>query len=164
MDGPAPWIGLGARLVVGGVWVVAALLKLPDPQGSVQAVRNYQVLPESVVPMLGHLLPAVELALGLLLLLGLLTRQAAVVSAVLLAVFVVAIAQVWARGINTNCGCFGGEGPVAHPQLAYFTEILRDLGLLALSVWLVVRPRTRLALDPVLFPATAVVPDESEEG
>ena len=29
-----PWVGVLARLVVGGVWVAAGLLKLPDPTES----------------------------------------------------------------------------------------------------------------------------------
>ncbi|MCL8025565.1 MauE/DoxX family redox-associated membrane protein [Nocardioides bruguierae] len=149
--GVGPWVGLAARLVVGGVWVVASLLKLPDPQQSVRAVRAYEVLPEAVVPTLGALLPGIELVVGLLLLLGLATRPAAVVSAVLLVVFVAAIGQAWARGLTIDCGCFGGGGQVADPGSSYFWEIVRDAGLLLASVWLVARPRTRLSLHPVLF-------------
>ena len=43
----------------------------------------------------------------------------------------------------------------------YPGEIARDVGLLALSVWLVVRPRSRLALDSALFGSTT---DNDEEG
>ena len=32
------WWGLAARLVTGGVWVVAGAIKLPDPATSVQRV------------------------------------------------------------------------------------------------------------------------------
>ena len=45
------WFGVVARLVVGGVWLAAGLLKVPDPAESVRAVRAYQLLPESVVPV-----------------------------------------------------------------------------------------------------------------
>src|SRR4051794_13609155 len=44
------WAGLVARLVVGGVWIAAGWLKLPDPAESVRAVRAYDLLPESIVP------------------------------------------------------------------------------------------------------------------
>ena len=37
----AEWFGLVARLVTGGVWLVAGALKLPDPAASVRAVRAY---------------------------------------------------------------------------------------------------------------------------
>ena len=59
----APWSGSLARLVVGGVWVVAGLLKLPDPAQNVRAVRAYQLLPEAVVPTRrATLLPVLEIA------------------------------------------------------------------------------------------------------
>ncbi len=67
------WIGLVARLVTGGVWLVAGALKLPDPAASVRAVRAYDLLPESVVPLVGHTLPVLEVVVGLCLVLGLLT-------------------------------------------------------------------------------------------
>jgi uncharacterized membrane protein YphA (DoxX/SURF4 family) len=146
-------IGVIARLVVGGVWVVAGALKLPDPAGNVRSVRAYQLLPETVVPVVGHALPIVEILLGTCLLLGVLTRLSAVVSALLLTAFVIGIASVWARGLSIECGCFGGGGGVAgDPRPAYAWEIARDLGLLLLSGWLVRRPRTPVALDNVLLP------------
>src|SRR5512146_1814316 len=141
------WLGLVgvlARVVVGGVWLVAGALKLPAPADNVVAVRAYRLLPESLVPLVGHALPVVEILVGLCLLLGLLTRGSAVLSSVLLAVFVVGIASAWARGLSIECGCFGGgAGPAQNAQAKYPWEIARDLGLLALSAWLVWRPRTR---------------------
>ena len=104
------WLGLLARLVTGGVWVVAGAIKLPDPAASVDAVRAYQLLPEAVVPTVGQLLPVVEVVVGLTLVAGLLTRGAAVVSAVLFVAFIVGIASAWARGLTIDCGCFGGGG------------------------------------------------------
>lgn len=151
----ASWIGLLARLVVGTVWVVAGALKLPDPAASVRAVRAYELLPEAVVPTVGHLLPVVEVVVGLCLLLGLLTRGAAALSALLLLLFVVGISAAWARGLQIECGCFGGGGATgldADPTAAYPWDIARDLALAAASAWLVALRRTRLSLDSLLFP------------
>ena len=148
------WAGLLARLVVGGVWVVAGFLKLPDPSENVRAVRAYQLLPETAVPVVGHALPVLEILVGGCLLAGLLTRGAAALSAVLLVAFVVGIGSAWARGLSIECGCFGGGvGPAQNAAAKYPWEIARDLGLLALSAWLVWRPRTPLALDNRLLPA-----------
>src|SRR5215208_7430802 len=66
----AEWWGLPARLLVGGVWIAAGLIKLPDPAGSVRAVRAYDLLPESVVPLVGHTLPILEIVVGVCLVLG----------------------------------------------------------------------------------------------
>lgn len=146
------WAGLLARAVVGGVWLVAGALKLPDPAESVRAVRAYELLPESVVPTVGHLLPLVEVVVGACLLLGLLTRINAAVSVLLFAAFVFGIAWAWAQGLQIECGCFGGGGEKAGASSDYPLEIARDLGLGALSAYLLWRPRTPLALDSVLFP------------
>ena len=53
----------------------------------------------------------VELVVGACLVLGLLTRVAGGVSALLQVAFIIGIASVWARGISINCGCFGDGGP-----------------------------------------------------
>jgi uncharacterized membrane protein YphA (DoxX/SURF4 family) len=145
------WIGLVARLVTGGVWIVAGALKLPDPAGSVRAVRAYDLLPEAVVPTIGYLLPICEVILGACLVLGVMTRVSGILSSLLFLAFIAGIASAWARGLSIDCGCFGGGGFDADAAEKYPWEIARDVGLLALSLWLVWRPRTRFALDNVLF-------------
>jgi uncharacterized membrane protein YphA (DoxX/SURF4 family) len=157
------WVGLLLRLVVGGVWIFAAAIKLPDPAQSVAAVRAYDLLPESVVPTVGHLLPVLEVVLGTLLVLGLLTRGAAVVSALLLVAFIIGIASVWARGLSIECGCFGGGGAKEGAESAYPWEIARDAGLLVLSVFLVWLRRSRLAVDAFLFPTYDDEPEPETE-
>ena len=66
--------------------------------------------------------------------------------------FIIGIASVWARGISINCGCFGDGGYNPHAASRYPWEIARDVGLLAMSVYVVWVRRSPLALDNVLFP------------
>ncbi|NYI10955.1 MauE/DoxX family redox-associated membrane protein [Nocardioides marinus] len=149
------WLGLLARLATGGVWVVAGALKIPEPAASVQAVRAYPLLPEAVVPTVGQLLPVVEVVVGLALVVGLLTRTMAVVSAVLFVAFIIAIASAWARGLTIDCGCFGGGGYDPDAADKYPWEIARDVALLAGSVFVAAfGHRSRWALDHVLFRRT----------
>ncbi|EON24866.1 DoxX family protein [Nocardioides sp. CF8] len=149
------WIGLVARLITGGVWIVAGALKLPDPSGSVRAVRAYEILPEPIVPTVGYALPVVEVALGVCLVLGLLTRLMGALSALLFVAFIVGISAAWARGLSIDCGCFGGGGEIADATAKYPWEIARDVGLLLLSVWLVIWPSSRWSLDAVVLPPRA---------
>lgn len=149
------WIGVVARLVVGGVWLAAGLLKLPDPTENVRAVRAYDLLPESLVPVIGHGLPVLELLVGVCLIAGVLVRWNAVLSVVLLVAFIIGISSAWARGLSIECGCFGGGGgPAANAQAKYPWELARDFGLLLMSVWLVYRPNSPFAVDSLLFPET----------
>ena len=160
VPGVKEWLGTAARLVTGGVWIWAGMLKLPHPEESVLAVRAYQLLPGDTATTVGHLLPVLEVVVGSCLVLGLLTRGAAVASALLFVAFIIGIASVWARGIEIDCGCFGGGGYDPDATSKYPWEIARDTGLLALSVFLVWLPGSRWALDSVLF---RTVPEESDE-
>ena len=148
------WAGLGARLVTGGVWLYAGSIKVGDPEASVTAVRAYQLLPRDLAETVGHVLPWLAIVVGACLVLGLLTRISGGVSALLQVAFIIGIASVWSRGIEINCGCFGDGGPNPNASDAYPWEIARDVGLLALSLLLVFRPRTPFSTDAVLFPTT----------
>jgi uncharacterized membrane protein YphA (DoxX/SURF4 family) len=151
LPGIWPWIATVLRIVVGVVWIIAGIAKVGDPAGSVRAVRAYQVLPEFLVKGLGYGLPYLEIALGVLLIVGLATRLVAIISALLFVVYIVGIAQAAARGLQIDCGCFGGGGAVAPGATAYVQEIVRDVGFLALAAWLVVRPHTLLSMDARLI-------------
>lgn len=143
----ARWVSTGARLVLGGVLVVAGALKAIDPQSSVAAVDAYELLPAPVATVVGWGLPFAEIALGSLLLAGIATRVVAAATAVLLVIFIIAVASAAARGLSIDCGCFGGGGQVPPGETAYGTELVRDAGLLLLAAWLVWKPQSRFALD-----------------
>ncbi|WP_338747793.1 MauE/DoxX family redox-associated membrane protein [Janibacter alittae] len=144
-------VGLAARLALGGVLLVAGGLKLGNPRGAARAVQGYDVMPFEVAKYIGYALPWIEVIIGLLLVLGLFTRINALLGTLLMAAFVIGIAQAWARGLTIDCGCFGGGGDVAADETRYGQEIARDLGLALCGVWLLVRPRTALSLDRYLF-------------
>ena len=146
------WLGVLARLVVGGVWIWAGLAKLPHPDTSVSAVRAYQLLPTGLADTVGHVLPMLEVVVGACLVIGLLVRFTGVVSALLMVAFLIGIISVWSRGIEINCGCFGNGGPNPNAAKQYPWEIARDTGLLLASLFLVWRPRTPAAADNLLFP------------
>jgi uncharacterized membrane protein YphA (DoxX/SURF4 family) len=140
------WAAMGARLLLGGVLVVAGALKLPDPAAAVRAVRAYRLLPEALVGPVAFGLPVVEVVVGLALLAGVYVRTAAIAAAVLMAVFVAAVGSAWARGLQIDCGCFGGGGQVAAGRTAYPAEVARDVGLLLVALGLARWPASRLAL------------------
>lgn len=143
----APLVSTVVRVVLAGILVTAGALKVVDPQSSVAAVSAYELLPAGLATLVGWGLPFAEIALGLLLLVGACTRTVAVAVAALMVAFIVAVLSAWARGLSIDCGCFGGGGAVASGETAYGREIARDLGFLALALWLVGRPESRLALD-----------------
>jgi len=142
-----PWIGLIARLILGGTLIAAGYLKFDELDKSKMAVRAYELLPVSLANFLGTTLPFFELGIGLLLVLGAATRITAGLSAILMIAFMIGISQAWARGLSIDCGCFGGGGQVAPGEADYLTPLLRDTGLALLALYLVKFPRSRFSLD-----------------
>jgi len=142
------WLGLLARLTLGGVIFVAGALKVTTPYKSAAAMRAYELLPIGIANFFGYALPWFEVGLGALLILGVATRLSAFFAGSLMIVFIFAIASAWARGLSIDCGCFGGGGQVAPGETKYLQEIVRDFGLALLAVYLYWRPNTKWALEP----------------
>lgn len=116
-----------ARLVLGATFVLAAVTKLPDLPSFAEEVANYQLLPAALVPLAALAFVGTELVAGLALLAGVWVRAATALSAAMLVVFIVALTQALARGIDLRCGCFGGA------ELATWGTVARDVGLLAVA-------------------------------
>jgi uncharacterized membrane protein YphA (DoxX/SURF4 family) len=153
LPGPpdARWFATLARLLLGGVWLAAGLTKIGDLDASVRAVRAYRLLPEALVQVVGAALPLAEVLLAALLVTGLFVRASAVLSALLMAAFVVGIASAWARGLRIDCGCFGSGGELAAgAEPTYGWELARDGGLFLLALLLTRWPTGYYALDGLL--------------
>jgi uncharacterized membrane protein YphA (DoxX/SURF4 family) len=142
-----PWIGLVCRLTLGGVLFVAGFLKVDKLEVSQMAVRSYELLPIPVANFLGQTLPFFEVVMGLLLILGAATRAVAALGGFTMFIFIIAIGQAWARGLNIDCGCFGGGGTVAPGETRYLQEILRDAGLVAMALFLLRYPVSKFSVD-----------------
>jgi len=129
------------RFVLGGVLLVAGGLKAFKPADSANAVAAYKILPTQFAHLVGYALPWLEIAIGLLLLIGVSLRWATIIAGGVMLLFVASIISVWARGLLIDCGCFGGGGAI-DPALAatvhrtYFIEIMRDLGLAFIALYL----------------------------
>ncbi len=109
---------LAGRLALGIVFLYAAYSKLhppihPTPPLSVSLslfamqIDSYQLLPAWAVTPLAHTLPFLELALGVLLLLGYQLRFVAGATSALLLVFFSVMLRTYLKGLEINCGCFG---------------------------------------------------------
>jgi uncharacterized membrane protein YphA (DoxX/SURF4 family) len=159
-----PWLATLCRLILAGVFLYAGAAKVSDLAESGRAVGAYDLMPAAAARAVGAALPFVELALGLLLLLGIATRLAAAVAAGLLAVFIAGIVSAWARGLSIDCGCFGGGGQLAAGERpTYGWELTRDIALLLVAAFLLVFPRSRLSADEWMFPDDEPAQDAVDE-
>jgi len=142
-----PWAGLAVRLAGAAVWLFAGITKLTDLEGFRLQVHAYQLLPSGVETAFSYALPLVEIVLGLYLLVGALVRPVAIISCVLMAIFILAEAQAWARGLAIDCGCFG----TTVRTTVGATTILRDLALGIPFYLLAWRPARRWSVDEALL-------------
>jgi uncharacterized membrane protein YphA (DoxX/SURF4 family) len=146
-----PWLSTLLRLVMAGIWIAAGLSKITDLGASVRAVRAYRLLPEALVQVVGVGLPVLELTLGALLLVGFGVRVVAVVTAILLLVYMAGITSAWVRGLSIDCGCFSKGGELgAGEKPTYGIELLRDTAFLIVAILLAKWPRGRFAVDGLL--------------
>lgn len=128
------------RLVLGIMFLYAAIPKISNPRQLAEDVANYQVLPDALVHSMAALLPAVELAVAAALLLGLFPRGAALACAGMMVMFLAAEGQALARGIDIRCGCFGADSESISPA-----TLIRNVLLLAAAVHVVLFDRGRLS-------------------
>jgi len=112
-----------ALRLVGLVFVAASLHKIAVPLEFARAVDNYRILPWFAVNAVAMVMPWLELTGGLLLLAGRLRLPASGMLLFLTGVFIVAVGFNLARGLQFDCGCFGG----VHTQA--WQVLVRDLGL-----------------------------------
>src|SRR5262245_4505675 len=86
-------VALGARLVLGGLFLFAAYAKLKNPLLFAQAIEKFHVVTpgdhDHITKLLAFGIPWVELAAGIALILGLWTRAAALVLIGALAAFTI---------------------------------------------------------------------------
>jgi uncharacterized membrane protein YphA (DoxX/SURF4 family) len=152
LDAGSPWISLAARLLLGAMWLYYCLPKLTQPTQNIADVRDFQILPSSLVSSFAYAQPYLELSLGVLLIVGLGTRLLALFSALLLLVYIVGIISLGARGISISCGCGGNGGTVAAGQTRYTLDVLRDALYLIPALWLLWKPRSKYSADDALLP------------
>jgi putative oxidoreductase len=127
------------RIVLGCIFIYAAVLKISDPVGFAGSIAAYQVLPYFASYLTAATLPFIELVCGLLLVTGYRVKGGAIIIGILNVVFIAALASAIIRGLDIDCGCFKQGGAKTSPWIA----IGRDLIFLAMTVFVVMSERRR---------------------
>lgn len=117
------WTAL--RWLLGGLMLWAAVSKLAQPTEFLGSIYAYDLpLPRTLQQLVAVVLPWLELLCGLLLIANQWSETALATLIGLLAVFVLATGQAWARGLEISCGCFNLEifGADSTSKLLKFIE------------------------------------------
>jgi len=137
-----------ARFGMAWVWIEAGVHKLGKTLDMTQAIKGYGIFTPEWAGYLATVIGPLEVIGGVLLLLGLFLRRSSIVATIVLLLFMVGIAQAWARGLDIDCGCFGYDAQNPDRGMDYAKTLLRDAAYLFLTVWTIKRPFTKFALHP----------------
>jgi putative oxidoreductase len=120
------------RLAIAALFLFAAITKLVDPSSFAQQIANYQLTPWPATAGLSVFLPALELCVGIGLLLGRWESGALVWVAILLTMFSGALLSAIVRGLSIDCGCFGRS----IENTGTLWPLIRNLALLVVTGFL----------------------------
>jgi uncharacterized membrane protein YphA (DoxX/SURF4 family) len=141
------WVG---RLVLGAIFVYAGFSKLLMPNTHLwplfvlkfslsmnissfaQQVESYKMISPEASQMVAHVLPFVEIALGLLVLIGWHLRVWATAIAAIMVGFLTVVTRAYLLHMDINCGCFGT------PEKLTGMTVVRDGVFAALAVLMAV--------------------------
>jgi thiol-disulfide isomerase/thioredoxin len=132
--GHAPAVLFAARLILAGVFGVAAVGKLRDLRSSSRALNHFGV-PAVLAKPAGVLLPAAELVVAVALLSGATSRIGAAGALLLLMLFAGGISATLLLGRAPECHCFGSFGS----ETVGWRVLVRDL-LMAAVAFLIALP------------------------
>ena len=130
------------RLGLGVLFIYSALAKISDPYDFAFSVMRYRVLPDFTIGVFSLTMPMLELLAGLSMIFTKWLRESALLVTGMFALFIVALVQALARGLDISCGCFGV--PSAGGREEILIALIRDVVLVVPAAWLMFRPNTQL--------------------
>lgn len=105
------WILFLLRIVIGAIFIYAGFLKIGEPQAFADSIATFRLLPKELIAIVALTLPPFEIITGSFLILGRYQRVGALSILLMTAIFALALIQGTIRGLEIDCGCFGGGTP-----------------------------------------------------
>ncbi len=136
------------RIALGLIFIISGAAKLAEGAAFVGLVEEANILPHSLARAYGTALPYVEIIIGALLILGLLSRFAAGIGSLAALSFIVGNSTRLYRGLYGECGCFGG---IAFLQFSTRDALIVDVVLLIMAIQILVHKGEFLSLDSKVF-------------
>lgn len=146
------WTGLPARIYLGLVFVIASWHKILNPESFALDVATYQLLPLWAINTFALVLPWVELIAGIMLIIGFRIRAAALLVALMMLSFIIALLWALYLGLNIACGCFASQAAAVSDPISWHT-LVRDLLWFALGIYILVCDRRPWGLANIFKPS-----------
>jgi hypothetical protein len=122
------------RLILGGIFIFTGFAKINHVSALISEINQYQILPVALASVFGHVLPYLEILVGVLLVLGIVLRISASVGGLMLISFAVAKIVAMVRELDIKvCNCFGPAVPLLSTQ-----SLAIDIVMLLLAIQIIV--------------------------
>lgn len=135
-----------ARFGLAVMWIYSGSTKLGNHMTVTQSIEAYEIFTPYWSNLLANIIGPAEIAGGLILLLGIKIRPAGWVSFGVLVLFIIGLSSAYHRGLQIDCGCFGPQPDSNGGDLLW--AIARDIGLIAVTLFMIYRPFKKFALYP----------------
>ena len=137
-----PWAYHVLRVALGGIFIYAGVVKLFQAQAFARSLSQFDLLPDTLVPMVALGLPALELLAGIGLVLQ--VRGSLAVISSLLLIFLAVLGYAILLDLDIDCGCFLLEEIGARNSVK--AAFWRDLVMVAATLFLFWARRTHDAV------------------
>ena len=130
------WLTVGAGIVVGLIFVTSGIGKLLGQSAFLlNILLPVPLMPTVLATIIADWLPWVELILGVCLIMGVAAQVGALLSTVLVAVFITYNSWMIGNGLGYRpCGCLGVLDKVFLGELSTTQSLYIDIGLLILAL------------------------------
>ena len=137
------FIPIISRLVLGFIFIYFSWDKIINPVLFANLVENYDMLPSELINIGVLVLPWIELIIGVCLILGVFMDTSALLSLLLLFLFIIMIFQAFLRGKSIDCGCLLADisdVSAQNKRLHMIQRIIQDICFIGYAI--IVKYRT----------------------
>jgi len=135
------WLELASRWILGLTFIYASYNKILFPADFAKIIYGYDLFPNALINLIAIVLPFLELAAALALILGVYPRSAVSIINLLLVAFIILLSINLIRGHEFDCGCFAANN--SGSTAATEVTLIRDFIYLALGIQVLCYRRTR---------------------
>lgn len=142
-----PYLNLVSRILIGLLFIFAAVPKIADPALFAKEIGNYGIIPFFFLNIMSLTLPWVELICGIFLMSGLRLKTSSAISIFLYTIFTLAVAIALIKGLSIKCGC--------HTKITAdnvgIRKIIENCGLLLLCIYIFFYPAKKLTVENLIL-------------
>ena len=146
-----PYLNIMFRVVLGFIFLTAAVAKLGDLNGFAKEIGNYQIVPDFLRNLMAITIPWIELVCSLFIISGIRIKSSVTIIGILIIIFNIAIFIALLKGLNINCGC---HTQIMAEQVGW-RKILENSGLFLLTLFLFFSKNTKFTLENYIIKKSA---------